>query len=277
MNNKNVLFLNRIKHFTYRFMPWLKEVTAYCEKYDLLFIFRKGDVIGRDIAYKLGVYGEDHVNSYMKNHLGLEKGGIMLDVGANIGWYSLVMAKECGLKIYAFEPDPFNFSALTRNITNNRIKGVEAFQNAIADREAKMKLHLYKSYNTGRHSLIDHGKTGKFVEVDTLTVDGFMEKQGLSTASVEMFKIDIEGFEMAAFRGARETLKRTRYIFSEFSPEIMKTIHENPAAFTDLFENLGFKAFDISDEHHAKPVDHQLLRSMATGVHNILWSRNDVP
>jgi FkbM family methyltransferase len=277
MSSKTTLFLNRIKHFTYRFMPWLEEVKAYCEKYDLLFTFRKGDVIGRDIAYKLGVYGEDHVNSYMKKHLNLKKGGIMLDIGANIGWYSLVMAKECRLKIYAFEPDPFNFSALTRNIKNNRIEGVEAFQNAIADREAKMKLHLYKSYNTGRHSLIDHGKTGKFVEVDTITVDGFMTKHGLAKEPVELLKIDVEGFEMAAFRGAGETLKRSRYIFSEFSPEIMRSIHEDPSSFTDLFENLGYKAFDIINEDHAKPVDHQTLRSLTTGVHNILWSRYDVP
>jgi FkbM family methyltransferase len=277
MNYKNNLFLNRIKHFTYRFMPWLEEVKAYCEKYDLLFIFHNGDVIGRDIAYKLGVYGEDHVNCYMKKHLGLKKGGIMLDIGANIGWYSLVMAKECGLKIYAFEPDPFNFSALTRNIKNNQIEGVEAFQYAIADREAKMKLHLYKSYNTGRHSLINHGKTGKFVEVDTITVDGFMTKQGLTAEPVELLKIDIEGFEMAAFRGASETLKRSRYIFSEFSPEIMSSIQEDPASFTDLFENMGYKAFDIVNEDHAEPVDHQALRSTKTGVHNILWSKHDLP
>jgi FkbM family methyltransferase len=277
MNYKNNLFLNRIKHFSFRFMPWLEEVKAYCEKYDLLFTFHKGDAIGRDIAYKFGVYGEDHVNSYMKKHLGLKQGGIMLDIGANIGWYTLVMAKECGLKIYSFEPDPFNFSVLKKNIKNNQITGVEVFQNAIADRETKMKLHLYKSYNSGRHSLIDHGKTGKFVEVDTITIDGFMEKHGLSAEPVELFKIDIEGFEMAAFRGAKETLKRCRYIFSEFSPEIMLSIQEDPAGFTELFENLGYKAFNISGEDHAEPVDHQALRSMTTGVHNILWSRNDVP
>lgn len=277
MNYKNNFFLNRIKHFTFRFMPWLEEVKAYCEKYDLFFTFHKGDAIGRDIAYKFGVYGEDHVNSYMKKHLGLKKGSIMLDIGANIGWYSLVMAKECGLKIYSFEPDPFNFSMLTKNIQNNQIKGVETFQNAIADRETKMKLHLYKTYNTGRHSLIDHGKTDKFVEVDTITVDGFMAKHGLSAEPVELFKIDIEGFEMAAFRGAGETLKRSRYIFSEFSPEIMRSIDEDPTSFTDLFENLGYKAFNIINEDHAEPVDHQALRSLTTGVHNILWSKNDIP
>lgn len=277
MNSKTNLFLNRIKHFTYRFMPWLEEVKAYCEKYDLLFSFHKGDVIGRDIAYKLGVYGEDYVNCYMKKHLGLKPGATMLDVGANLGWYSVVMARECGLKIYSFEPDPFNFSMLSKNIRNNNIKGVQAFQYAIADREAKMKLHLYKTYNTGRHSLIDHGKTGKFVEVDTVTIDGFMAKQGLSAEPVELLKIDIEGFEMAAFRGARETLKRCRYVFSEFSPEIMKSINEDPAGFTDLFENLGFRAFNIISEEHAEPVDHKSLRSWQTGVHNILWSRNDVP
>jgi len=272
-NNKNDLFLNRVKHFAYRFMPWLETVKAHCEKYDLFFIFHKGDAIGRDIAYKYGVYSEDYVNCFMIKHLGLKNGGLMLDVGANIGWYSVVMAKYSGLQIYSFEPDPHNFHCLTQNIANNNIQGVHLFQNAVADRETKMKLHLYKSYNTGRHSLIDHGKTGKYVEVDTVTIDGFMQKQGLAGQPVELFKIDIEGFEMAAFRGATETLKNTRFVFSEFSPEIMASIHEGPANFTDLFEKLGFEAYMIKGEDNAVKVDHQELRAYKQGVHNILWSR----
>ncbi|HSF45592.1 MAG TPA: FkbM family methyltransferase [Chitinophagaceae bacterium] len=275
-NYKNDLFLNRVKHFAYRWMPWLETVKAYCAKYDLFFIFHKGDAIGRDIAYKYGVYSEDFVNRFMTRHLGLKKGGLMLDVGANIGWYSVVMAKHAGLKIYSFEPDPHNFRCLTQNITNNNIEDVHPFQYAVADRETKMKLHLYKTYNTGRHSLIDHGKTGKYVEVDTVTIDGFMKKQGLTGQVVELFKIDIEGFEMAAFRGAKETLKNTRFIFSEFSPEIMESIHEDPANFTDLFENLGFQAYMIKDEDHVLKVDHQELRSYKEGVHNILWSKTSI-
>ena len=276
-NYKNHLFLNRIKHFAFRFMPWLEQVKAYCAKYDLFFVFHKGDAIGRDIAYKYGVYSEDYVNCYMTKHLSLKKGGLMLDIGANIGWYSLVMSKGAGLEIYAFEPDPHNFHCLTQNITNNNIRGVHPFQFAVADRETKMKLHLYKTYNTGRHSLIDHGKTGKFVEVDTISVDSFMKKQGLHGQSVELFKIDIEGFEMAAFRGSMETLANTRYVFSEFSPEIMRSINEDPVQFTDLFEKLGFSAYIIKDEEHAERIDHNQLRGYREGVHNILWSKNAIP
>ncbi len=276
-NYKNDLFLNRIKHFAFRFMPWLVEVKAYCGKYDLFFIFHKGDGIGGDIAYKYGVYAEDYVNCYMNKHLDLKKGGLMLDIGANIGWYSLVMSKGAALDIYAFEPDPHNFQCLTRNIINNNIKGVHPFQVAVADRETKMKLHLYKTYNTGRHSLIDHGKTGKFVEVDTICIDAFMKKHGLSGRIVELYKIDIEGFEMAAFRGSMETLSKTRFVFSEFTPEIMRSINEDPAQFIDLFEKLGFSAYIIRNEEHAERADHDTLRAYKEGVHNILWSRTDIP
>jgi FkbM family methyltransferase len=258
-------------------MPWLEEVKAYCAKYDLFFIFHKGDAIGRDIAYKYGVYSEDYVNCYMINHLDLKRGGLMLDIGANIGWYSLVMSKGAGLDIYAFEPDPHNYHCLTQNISNNKIKGVHTFQAAVADRETKMKLHLYKTYNTGRHSLIDHGKTGKFVEVDTVNIDAFMKRHNINGKTVELYKIDIEGFEMTAFRGSMETLSNSRFVFSEFSPEIMRSINENPVQFTDLFEKLGFKAYIIKNEEHAERINHDELRRYKEGVHNILWSKTDIP
>lgn len=254
-------------------MPWLEEVKAYCAKYDLLFLFHNGDAIGRDIAYKHGVYAEDYVNEYMCRHLGLKEGGIMLDVGANIGWYSLVMGKQAKLRVHAFEPFPSNFSMLSRNIKNNGITNVEAHQLAIADQQGHMKLHLYKSHNTGRHSLVDHGATGKFVEVETTTIDAFMESKGLSQQPVEIFKIDIEGFEFAAFRGALNTLRSTRYIFSEFSPAIMKSIQEDPAGLVEMLEHLGFKAYIIRDKDHAEPIDHSILKGYQDGVHNILWSR----
>jgi FkbM family methyltransferase len=276
-NYKNNLFLNRLKHFTYRFMPWLKEVKAYCAKYDLYFIFHKGDGIGGDIAYKYGVYVEDYVNCYMIKNVALKKGGIMLDIGANIGWYSLLLSRGVGLNIYSFEPDPHNFQCLTQNIANNNIKGVRPFQFAVADRETKMRLHLYKTYNTGRHSLIDHGKTGKFVEVDTISIDGFMQKNGLAGQTVELYKIDIEGFEMTAFRGSMETLANSLYVFSEFSPEIMRSINEDPAQFISLFEKLGFSAYNIKNEDHAERMDHRELKGYKEGIYNILWSKNAIP
>lgn len=254
-------------------MPWTKEISINCEKYGLRFKSHKRDGIGKDISYKYGVYAEDYVNRFFVNRCNLRKGGIMLDIGANIGWYSVVMAKQCGLKIYAFEPHPFNFAMLSENIRINHADNIEAFQNAIAEKEGKMKLHVYKSYNMGRHSLVDHGKTGTFHEVDTISIDGFMSSHGLEAAPVELFKIDIEGFEMSALRGAATTLSRTRYVFSEFSPAIMKSINESPSAYVDLMMKLGFSGYIIRDENSATPVSYEELKSYSDGVHNIFWSR----
>jgi len=273
LNEKTRLFLNRIRHLGYIATPWVNHITIYCKKYGLQFKSHKRDGIGKDISYKYGVYAEDYVNRYFHNKCHLKPGGIMLDIGANIGWYSVLMARECGLKVYAFEPHPFNFAMLSENIRINHLDNIQAFQNAIADREGKMKLHIYKSYNMGRHSLVDHGKTGRFHEVDTISIDGFMKKHNLDQSPVELFKIDIEGFEMAALRGAASTLARTRYIFSEYSPAIMTSINESPVEYVDLLQGFGFKSYIIQDENSAIPVSYETLKSYKDGVHNIFWSR----
>jgi FkbM family methyltransferase len=276
VNENTRLLLNRIRHLGYIAAPWITDISIYCKKYGLWFKSHKRDGIGKDISYKYGVYAEDYVNSFFKNRLGLIPGGIMLDIGANIGWYSVVMAKECGLRVFAFEPHPFNFSMLKDNIRINNTKNVFAFQNALADREGRMKLHVYKSYNMGRHSLVDHGKTGKYHEVDTISIDGFMAKQGMENEPVELFKIDIEGFEMAALRGARNTLHRTRYVFSEFSPAIMQSIGESAAEYVDLMQERGFYAYIINNESSVTPVSYTTLKSYSEGVHNIFWSREKI-
>jgi len=273
VNEKTRLFLNRLRHLGYIAAPWLTEITLYSKKYDLYFKSHKRDGIGKDISYKYGVYAEDYVNRFFKNKLTLKPGGIMLDIGANIGWYSIVMAKECGLEVFAFEPHPFNFSMLRENIRINNASNIHAYQNAIAEKEGRMKLHVYKSYNMGRHSLVNHGKTGLFHEVEAISIDGFMAKQGLDKAPVEMFKIDIEGFEMAALRGAATTLSRTRYVFSEFSPAIMRSISESSVEYVDLMKDLGFSGYIIQHENSAIPVSYETLKGYTEGVHNIFWSR----
>lgn len=273
MNEKTRLFLNRLRHLGYIAVPWLKEITLYTKKYDLYFKSHKRDGIGKDISYRSGVYAEDYINRFFKNKLNLKPGGILLDIGANIGWYSIVMAKECGLEVFAFEPHPFNFSMLTENIRINKASNIHAYPYTIAEKEGRMKLHVYKSYNMGRHSLVNHGKTGLFHEVDAISIDGFMAKHGLDKAPVEMFKIDIEGFEMAALRGASTTLSRTRYVFSEFSPAIMRSISESSAEYVDLMKDLGFSGYIIQNENSAIPVSYEMLKSYTEGVHNIFWSR----
>jgi FkbM family methyltransferase len=271
------LFFNRIRHLGYIITPWVSEIDIYCKKYGLHFKSHKRDGIGKDISYKYGVYAEDFVSSYFNKKLGLKQGGILLDIGANIGWYSIVMAKESKLTVYAFEPHPFNYSMLKENIRNNHLENIHAFPFAIADKEGRMKLHIYKSYNMGRHSLVNHGKTGKYHEVDTIAIDTFMKNNGLDNQPVEMLKIDIEGFEMAALRGAENTLRRTRYVFSEFSPAIMKTINESPSGYVDFMQALGFNGYIIENENTATSVSHAVLKSYVEGVHNIFWSREPLP
>ncbi len=197
----------------------------------------------------------------------------MLDVGANIGWFSVVMAQQSQLNIYAFEPHPFNYFMLNENIILNKSNNIKSYPYAIAENAGTMRLHVYKSYNMGRHSLINHGKTDRFYEVETISIDDFMEKNKLDNEPVEMLKIDIEGYEMAALRGAKKTLERTRFVFSEFSPAIMETIKESSQSYINLMKSYGFEGHIINNEFSCTPISYNALAEYDSGVHNIFWSR----
>ncbi|MGH8579179.1 MAG: hypothetical protein ACREVK_03315, partial [Gammaproteobacteria bacterium] len=79
-----------MKHLFYRFIAHKKFLVAACPKYGLKFKFFIRDGVGRDIYYKYGVYCEDFITDYLLKRLDLRDEDLVIDIGSNIGWYSLV-------------------------------------------------------------------------------------------------------------------------------------------------------------------------------------------
>jgi FkbM family methyltransferase len=125
---------------------------------------------------------------------------LFLDIGANVGSYTVLAGKVAGSKCFAVEPVPETFEKLRRNLkTNDLEKSVEACQCAVGS--ANGTLQFSADRDTTNH-VVDGNYSGRCISVPVRTIDDLLAGQ----PSV-MWKIDVEGFEREVLRGATASLR----------------------------------------------------------------------
>ncbi len=205
-------------------------------------VFKTEDCLGRHV-YKYGIYERDITNLVLS--LPFEDGDIFIDVGAHIGWYSLIVDRVIPkrVKVHSFEPEPFNYSLLVRNIDLNRAKDIHPHKMALGDREGSANLYLYKDINRGRHSVLPLHNFS-VIKVDMTTLDKFTASQNIE--HVKLIKIDVEGFEYMVLKGARKTLELTDFIILEVSPDYMLKGGIDFLEFIKFLAELDFEFYIIT-------------------------------
>ncbi len=158
-------------------------------------------------------------------HLIMQKGETFVDVGANVGYYSLKLAKDYsndGVRIIAIEAHPENFKALNRNIELNSFTQIMTINKAVSNHKGKAILYdrvdtknrirsEFYSLSTGYiHDLNFVPSDGGSLQVECDTLDNILEEK-----KVDVMKIDIEGGEVSALEGAGEILRRLRKLIVE--------------------------------------------------------------
>jgi FkbM family methyltransferase len=135
---------------------------------------------------------------------------IALDIGANIGYFSLLFAGMCS-RVYAFEPEEANYKLLSRNIKLNGFeKKIVAEQLAVSDRRAKLQLEL-EPYNRGAHRITNQ-KTGKNIEgVQAVSMDDYFKGK----RKPDYIKMDVEGYEDVVIKGGKDVFKSAKLIVFE--------------------------------------------------------------
>ena len=126
---------------------------------------------------------------------------VVVDAGANIGNHTLYFANECNVKkIYAFEPVPYTFRILKRNIELNNLQGRVLLRNAgLSDRIMKGAVGSYDTCNLGGTRITDaFGGKIELVTLDSLQL----------TIKIDFLKIDVEGMDYKMLCGAKETILR---------------------------------------------------------------------
>lgn len=175
----------------------------------------------------------------------LKPGMVFVDIGANIGYFSLIASKLIGEtgKVFSFEPDPDNFFLLEKNIKANNYKNIIAVKKAVADKIGKAKLYLDKENLCG-HSLVSK-EGNKFVETETITLDEFFR----NNKKIDVIKIDVEGFEPVALEGMKEIIKSNDnlILITEFYPNALKRAGYSPEKYKDDLINLGFNLTEFGE------------------------------
>jgi FkbM family methyltransferase len=148
-------------------------------------------------------------------------GATALDVGANIGAYSILLGQWVGPsgQVFAFEPAPEPFDGLSRHIALNGLANtVHPIQMAVGAEVTTAQLLV--AGTGGESRLASAGDGGATINVPVTTIDAFCAERGLSP---DFIKVDVEGFELAVLKGARETIRRRGRdlaLFVEMHPSV---------------------------------------------------------
>lgn len=169
-------------------------------KFDLRDNYKTDEIVIREI-WEENVYEVDpgHYN----------KGGVVIDIGANIGSFSIYSA-HCGATVYAVEPEPNNLKALKNNIDiNNMQDKIHVLPYGISDYKGIAVI----SDEGGGSTIKDDGIFGQEIEIMPLN----MLFDLYHIESVDVLKIDVEGSEVEIILGAsKESLNKCKYITMEF-------------------------------------------------------------
>ena len=161
----------------------------------------------------------------------VKEGDVVVDIGANMGYFTLLAARLVGKtgRVYAFEPEPTNYSLLLKNIEVNGYDNVVPVQKAASNKSGKVKLFVSEE-DAGNSTIFQYGDGRKFIEVEAVTLDEFFADKA---HPINVIKMDAEGAEMAVLLGMDRIIRENQdiKIFSELYPELMTTMGYSPEDF----------------------------------------------
>jgi len=196
-----------------------------------------------------GIHGAHDLKIFKDN---VKDGDNVVDLGANIGYFTLILAKLVGPtgKVFAFEPDPRNLALLKKNVEYNNYKNVIIVPKAVSDVNDKCTLYVsQKTFGQNRIYKPEKTDTQKFIPTDseTIRLDDFFKTNNLLN-KISFIKIDIEGAEFLALSGMKEILKLNKNIkiFTEAEISYLEDAGSSYDQFIDLLTENDF-TFSLAD------------------------------
>lgn len=173
----------------------------------------------------------------------LNKGNTFVDLGANEGYFSVLGAKRCGANgaVLAIEPQERLLAIIDENLRLNGIKSVRVANVAVTDHAGKAVIHLASDTNSGSSGL--HRVTKykvKMQDVKACTLTQLLSEERIET--VDLLKVDIEGFEYEALLGSKELFERKiiRVLALELHPWILAARGKQVDDITTMLRNCGY-------------------------------------
>ena len=212
---------------------------------------------------------ESHVTGWLHDVLG--PGDVMVDVGANIGYFTVLAAQLVGPggRVVAVEASPHLCDIVRRNVAMNGHRGaVTVWNRAAWSGRQRLQLHQRVHYgansslaSTGAENLADLADTEVMVEVEAAPLDELLD----DLTRIDVMKIDVEGAEVQALRGLARTLDAHpgMKLMFEWAPEQIRLMGDDPAEVPARLEKAGFR-FRLMERDLA-PIDTAELVGLAYG------------
>ena len=231
-----------------------------------LLVFANEDV-GRAIHY--GGRYEALETAFLTKTISPE--AICVDVGANVGYFTMLMANSARTgSVHAFEPLPMNVALLKASIELNGFTNIHVNQCAVGDRTGEIS--FVQSTDTAYSSLRDTGR--KLAEhafrVPMITLDDYLERVGITR--VDVIKADVEGSEELVVEGATKLLNnraaRPRLVLLELFNHNLQAFGSSVAGVVQKMGSLGYAPFVLNRQGHTIP----FTPAMAARHYNV-WFR----
>jgi FkbM family methyltransferase len=177
-----------------------------------------------------------------------QDGMTIFDIGANVGWYTLSLAKRYpNAHVYAFEPVPGTFRDLYKHIVLNGLANVKAFNFGFSDKEGTVDFYYYPE-DSGNASLVN---VSGFCNVETIRcpvwkMDRFVHE---NNTHPDFIKCDVEGAELLVFKGGLKTLEKDKpIIFTELLRIWSAKFGYHPDEVILLLKKIGYRCFSARED-----------------------------
>ncbi len=181
---------------------------------------------------------ESAVQEALVRHLG--KGGVFYDIGANLGFFSMLGAHLAGLddgQVYAFEAAPDNAEAIRANARLNGISNISVIDKAVSAHSGRGRLQIVDDQSWSKLAEYgEHPYTESVLEVELVAIDDLLAAGELRPPT--LVKIDVEGAEIAVLDGMRATIERHR-------PAIICELHGTHTEFVATMTAHGYRMINL--------------------------------
>ena len=220
----------------------------------------------RDLFFE-GLHGYA-VTSCFYNEV--ERGMTIFDIGASVGYYTLIAARLTGEggSVFSFEPSDKNCELIRKNIELNTYKNITVINKAVGEKTKKGKLFI-NPYESADNRIIELNDQRETVDIEIISLDGFVKKNNVEPNFV---KIDVQASEYLVLDGMSNLLKSKRplKLIIEFSSRQDEKKAEKFVSSLNNLSNLGLDAYYLKEPK--KTLD---VKSNTEYETNIKFSLND--
>ncbi len=204
------------------------------------------------IPFRVFITGAYDFEALVETHMlqQIKKGMQILDIGANIGYYTIQFSSRVGNmgQVHAFEPIEYNHKLLSQNVELNSLTNVVCNRLALSSKAGQQKIFFNASDNTGMSSFAQLSSQATAEVVTVTTVDQYLQSRAIT--AVDLIKIDVEGAELLVLQGAEQTLSQQNgpLLYIEINSYTLAEQNVTPIAIIEFLETFDYVSCKITPD-----------------------------